>query len=509
MVGKSGLRVSRGLRVLLAALFLVGGFTTAQTSANLRQTVTREPGNLHAWIDLGNALLQENKFDEAQKGFLEAVGLDYRSGDAHFGLGLAEYGRGDYPAALFQFNEVTRLYPERFDGHFNRGVTLAKLRRHDEAVEAFGTALQNTEEVSSGEQVNAYLGLAGQLERVEDFAAAADAYTAALELRPGDDALTLQRGEALYKSGNGLEALPELTDLETRSKDYLVSTLVADIYVQADQPDYAVSSLERALRNAQAARETGAQASILVKLGLLQRSLGRDAEAVSAFQRATAADANSWQARYNLGVSYLENGEPESALGHLENAATIKPDSGEAHLALATAYDGVGRSADAFTSAQTALAALTDPELLAQANFIVGRGLYGQGDYAGAFENFEAVLMVRPDSAAAQLWAGLSEYQQANYDAAVQYIERSVQLEPSNLDARVNLGAAYLASERYQDAELVYQMLVEDAPQNADSFYNLGWALYAQNQREDAKEAWVRASDLGFGPAQNALQKYF
>ncbi len=91
----------------------------------------------------------------------------------------------------------------------------------------------------------------------------------------------------------------------------------------------------------------------------------------------------------------------------------------------------------------------------------------------------------------------------------MQYIERSVQLEPSNLDARVNLGAAYLASERYQDAELVYQMLVEDAPQNADSFYNLGWALYAQNQREDAKEAWVRASDLGFGPAQNALQKYF
>ena len=509
MVGKTGFRVSRGLCALLAALILLGGVTAAQTSASLRQTVQREPGNLNAWIDLGNALLQEGQFDEAQKSFLEAVSLDYRSGDAHFGLGLAEYGRGDYPAALFQFNEVARLYPERFDGHFNRGVTLAKLRRFDEAVEAFRAALENSEEVSSSEKVNAYLGLAGQLERTEDYAGAAEAYTAALELRPGDDALTFQRGQALYNAGNGLEALPELTDLEARGKDYRVSALIADIYVQADQPDYAVSSLERALRSAQAAGEPAAQASILLKLGLLQRSLGREAEAISAFQRATAADASSWEARYNLGVSYLESGQPESALGYLENAVAIKPDSGEAYLALATAYDGVGRNAEAFGAAQNALNALTDPNLIAQANLIIGRGLYRQEDYAGALQTFEAVLATQPDNALAQLWAGLAEYQQQNYDAAVQYIERAVQLEPENVEARVNLGAAYLASERYQDAELVYQMLLEDAPDDADAYYNLGWALYAQNQREGAKEAWVRASDLGYALAQDALQKYF
>ncbi len=512
-MARTTFQVSRGLSTLLAAFALavvfVSGVATAQTSAGLRQTVQREPGNLDAWIDLGNALLQENALDEAQKSFLEAVSLDYRSGDAHFGLGLAEYGRGDYEAALFQFNEVARLYPERFDGHFNRGVTLAKLRRYEEAVEAFSAALETSAEVSSAEQVNAYLGLAGQLERVEDYASAAEAYTAALELRPGDDALTLQRGQALYNAGNGLEALPELTDLEARSRDFLVSTLVADIYVQADQPDYAVSSLERALRSAQAAADAAAQASILLKLGLLQRSLGREAEAISAFQRATAADAGSWQARYNLGVSYLENGEPDSALGYLENAIAIKPDSGEAQLALATGYDQTGRDAEAFAAAQQALVALTDPDLLAQADFIVGRGLYRQEDYAGALAAFEAVLATRPDDASAQLWAGLAEYQRQNYDAAVQYLERSVQLEPDNALARVNLGAAYLASERYQDAELVYQMVVVDTPEDAGAFYNLGWSLYAQNRREGAKEAWVRASDLGYGPAQNALQKYF
>ena len=512
-MARTTFQVSRGLSILLAAfalaVVLVSGMAAAQTSAGLRQVVQREPGNLNAWVDLGDALLQENAFDEAQKSFLEAVSLDYRSGDAHFGLGLAEYGRGDYEAALFQFSEVARLYPERFDGHFNRGVTLAKLRRFEEAVEAFRAALETSAEVSSAEQTNAYLGLAGQLERTEDYAGAAEAYTAALELRPGDDELTLQRGQALYNAGNGLEALPELTDLEARSRDYLVSTLVADIYVQADQPDYAVSSLERALRSAQAAGNAAAQASILIKLGLLQRSLGREAEAVSAFQRATAADASSWQARYNLGVSYLENGDPGAALGYLENAVAIKPDSGEAQLALASGYDQVGRNAEAFATAQKALETLTDPDLLAQANFIVGRGLYQQEDYSGALQTFETVLVTRSDDSLAQLWTGLAEYQQQNYDAAVQYIERAVQLEPANVEARANLGAAYLASERYQDAELVYQMMVDDVPDDAGAFYNLGWSLYAQNRREAAKEAWVRASGLGYGPAQDALQKYF
>src|SRR5699024_768731 len=129
-------------------------------------------------------------FDSAKDSFLEAIALDYRAGDAHFGLALAEFERGDYPAALFEFSEVSRLYPERFDAHFNRGVALAKLRRYDEAAEAFREALAHTEEASPSQQTEAQMGLAAQLKRAEDYAGAAEAYAAALELRPGDEELT-------------------------------------------------------------------------------------------------------------------------------------------------------------------------------------------------------------------------------------------------------------------------------------------------------------------------------
>src|SRR5690606_6961620 len=98
------------------------------------------------------------------------IALDYRNGDAHFGLGLAEFGRGDLDSALFAFNEVTRLFPDRFDGHYNRGVTLARLKRPTDAAEAFREAVAQAEpEAGAAELHDAFVGLAGQLTSIGDF----------------------------------------------------------------------------------------------------------------------------------------------------------------------------------------------------------------------------------------------------------------------------------------------------------------------------------------------------
>jgi tetratricopeptide (TPR) repeat protein len=495
---------------LLIGLLIFGAAASAQPSLlSLRQATVRDPQNVSAWIALGNAYMDAGDFASAKQSFQEAIALDYRAGDAHFGLALAEFERGDYPAALFGFSEVSRLFPERFDAHFNRAVTLAKLRRYEESADAFRAALERAGDVSPSQQIEAQLGLAAQLTRSGDHAGAAAAYEAALELRPSDDEISFLWGEAQVAAGDGLEALPRLAELEGRSSDPKVSTLIADIYLQAQQPDYAVSALERALRKAQRSGDGSAQANILLELGLLQRSLGRHDAATSAFQRAAAADAANWQVRYNLGVSYLESGRPQDAVGHLENAAALNGESGEIRLALASAYDLTGRTPSAMSAADAALPGLSDPALIAQAHLIRGRALYRQGNYLEALQVFDGVIAQQPDNASAQLWAGLSAYALANYRAAVQYIERAVQLEPNSVEARVNLGAAYLAAERYQDAEIVYGMLVAAVPDNAEAHYNLGWSLYAQNRREAAREAWINASDLGFRPAQDALQQYF
>ncbi len=486
----------------------------AELAARLGRLQTRiqsQPDDLNAWLDLGEVRLTVGDFDRAKESFLEAVSLDYLSADAHFGLGLAEFNRANYRAALFEFDEVTRLFPERFDGHFNRAVTLAQLRRSEEAVAAFQEALvQASPEAGRAVRASAQLGLAGQLEVLGRFTEAAEAYGAAMRLSRQTPELVLAQSEALYRAGQGLEALPALIALE--GETYQAGALIANIYLQAKQTDYALAALSRARSRAAAGGDVQAESDLLLQLGLLRRSLGRNAAAARAFTAATELTPDSSGAFYNLGVSYLESGQPERALAPLENALAaerIQGDvSGEIFLALATAYDQLGQPAEAQRTAEAAWSRLSTRPLRLDAAAITGRALYRGGNYRGALIALREVAEARPNNAQAQLWAGLAYYQQGDYTEATSFYERAVALEPDNFDARLNLGAAYLATERYADAESVYTLLVQQNGEDAEAFYNLGWSLYSQGLVDAAQTAWTSSSELGYEPAQTALSEY-
>ena len=501
----------RVLGLVFALVAALLSAASAQTLGELRRATEENPGEVSAWVILGNALFELGDYDNAKDSYLEAVALDYRTTDAHYGLGLSEYGRGDFQAALFAFNEVVRLEPDRFDGQFNRAVTLARLRRPADASAAFRAALEQAEpEATVEDRINAYMGLAGQLKLSNDYAGAAEAYAGAMVLEPDDDELTFLRADAQFRSGQGLDALPALTQLQSSGyRISEVSAAIADTYVAAGQVDRALRALERGLEGAQASGDGASQSSILVKLGLMQRGLGREADAARSFQQATEVDDSSWEAHYNLGVSYLESGQTSSALASLESARGLNDENGEIHLALAHSYDQLARNDDALASAQAAIEILAPPALVVQARFILGRALYRQGDFDGASEQLELVVQTQANNAQAQLWAGLTEYQLGNFRTASLYYERAVQLDPDSVEARVNLGASYLASERYRDAEVVYQLLVQQNPGDTESFYNLGWSLISQDRRGAARDAWGAACDMGFGPACDALGQYF
>lgn len=496
---------------VLLALAVPAGAVFAQDSiSELRAQVNAVPEDAGAWTALGDALLQAGQLEDAKSAFHEAIALDYMQGDAHFGLGLAEYRRGDFQAALFSFSEVARLYPERFDGHFNRGVTLARLRMPSEAADAFRSALDEAEpEARLEDMFNAATGLAGQLKALGDYDAAAEAYAEAIGFDPEDEEVRYLHAEALHLAGRGLEALPLLTELDQYTRDYRVSSLIADIYLDQGQTDYALRALQRAIDRAEAAGSAEVLSGAYLKLGLVQRNLGRPTEALNSFQRAASVNPASWQAHYNVGVSYLESGRLADAILPLETAAALSPASGEARLALATAYELSGRGAEAVEHGRLALELLEDEELQVQAAFVLGRAEYRTGDHAAAAARLAGVTAARPEDAQAQLWAGIATYQTGDYETAAQFYERAVQLDPANISARTNLGAAYLAAGRYQDAEFVYQDLVTVNEADAASHYNLGWALLSQNRLSQARDAFATSSALGYSAADEALTTYF
>lgn len=478
----------------------------------LQQQTQSYPNDINAWMNFATALLEYGYFEQARNAYLEATKLDYHYPEAHFGLGLAEFGREDLPNALFVFSEMTRLFPERFDGFYNQAIAFVGLEQPQEAISAFEAALEVAEpEATPDDFVNTYHGIAIENGKLENYDAVAEAYDSALEVRPSSQELRFLRGEAYYKAGKGIEILDDLIELEASTTNFHYSNLIADIYLAADQNEYAELSLKRARVRASQAGDYEAEAGILVKLGLFEQAMDNDVAAMSNFQSATQVDPNSWEARYNLGIAYLESGQTSSAMAVLQNAQQLNPHSGEISLALATVYARSNRVNESERSAEMAIMYLPeDSEYIPDAQFLLARAYYNQGKYEAARELMDEVVGLRANDAEVQLWAGLIEYQFEEYDKALGYYERAVFLAPDNVEARINLGAAYLAAQRYGDAELVYRLIIEQSGGDGESFYNLGWALLLQGGYQDAEKAWRTSyNEFAYTPAGTQLAEFF
>ena len=70
-------------------------------------------------------------------------------------------------------------------------------------------------------------------------------------------------------------------------------------------------------------------------------------EALEYARRAAAVDPSSYRVQYAIGLALLEQGETAMAIAALEKSVAVAPEVPEPHLALARAYQKVGRLADA------------------------------------------------------------------------------------------------------------------------------------------------------------------
>ncbi len=82
-------------------------------------------------------------------------------------------------------------------------------------------------------------------------------------------------------------------------------------------------------------------------LGELDRQESRPAEAIGHYTRATQINPDFGEAFFGLGRILLDSGKISDAVPPLQSAVKLAPDNPTAHLALATAYQRLGRKDDA------------------------------------------------------------------------------------------------------------------------------------------------------------------
>jgi len=107
-----------------------------------RHTLRAAPNNPQAHTNLGVALAEQEKLDEAVWHYAEALRIEPNFLQARINLGGALAGQGKFDEAVAQYSEALRIKPDFADAHYNLGNALARHGRPLEAIAHYSEALR-------------------------------------------------------------------------------------------------------------------------------------------------------------------------------------------------------------------------------------------------------------------------------------------------------------------------------------------------------------------------------
>ncbi len=491
--------------------------TPAQATAAEAVSVPMSPA-LKAKLEVAHKLLSAKDYKKALAAYQQAVALDYRSFDAHLGLGLALFSQNDLLGSRFEFSQLVALSPDRIEGYFNLGVVQARAGDRTGAITSLGKAA----EVGRGKvlplvQIGTLRALAAQQIAGGSYAEAAKSLKEALDLEPADASLTLSLAETLYRSTKSTgeskdgaastpagdpttlsDALAYAYKVQGQSPGNLQATgLIADIYVDQKLVPRALTELNRGVKQNGNKLE---KAKLLFKKAQILQAAGRRQEAIPTLADAVKLDPSSGVAQYQYGRLLLEAQQTDQALTALKVAAKQNPKSAEVSLALAFAFDAKNNPAEAYRAAVATTKLTSDPTLIGSANLLAGKAAYVSKQYGIAKR-----LLVGASSGEALTWLGLTNYALKDYAGAVTALEGATKALPTNAVVQANLGASYLAAKRFSQAQSVLEGLVKRNPGYSEAWYNLGWAFRNLDRAPEAQSAFKKAFNLGYAPARKEL----
>jgi Flp pilus assembly protein TadD len=209
----SGGRVARTavMLVTVAALLALTAATRIQVG-HWRNSITLfehalevTESNYIAHFNLGNALLDAGRNDEAVHHLRQAVRIKSWWAEAHYNLGVALGRVGRKRESEQRYRETLRLSPEHAKAHNNLGIALATRGRSEEATRHFTAAIRIDPHFAE-----ALCNLGTALFFADRNTEAIGPFRKALEIDPGYSRARFHLGLALYVAGQHAEGRAEL-----------------------------------------------------------------------------------------------------------------------------------------------------------------------------------------------------------------------------------------------------------------------------------------------------------
>jgi tetratricopeptide (TPR) repeat protein len=422
----------RTANVLIFLIVLLCGLSGAYGRAQVGG-VPQPTGQAAILVAQGFKLLDQRDAPGAEAVFREAIEIQPELAEAHRGLGMALWARGQGSAALRELHVAARLAPNEALAHFALGKLAWTLSRQPELAADAGRRLSST-----------------------DYQATALAEVSrAVALRPED-------------------VEPHLT--------------LAEIYLETGNKS---SALDEARKAAGLARTQRLQIQARLALGHAYFAVGEENNAELAFMAALNADPMLAEAHLGLGQVRLVQRRLPEAEEELRRAMELAPGSAAPYALLAELLLKTGRPGQARALLEKAVA--LDPGDV-ESRYRLAAVLSGVGEARRAEELLAYIVNLQPDFHAAREQLGLSLLRRGDWDGSAQQANAILARSPRAAEGH-RLMALLLWKQRDAEGALAEcaQALAGD-PDSAAMAALQAVALWKLDRKKEAQAALVRAA---------------
>ncbi len=230
--------------------------------------------------------------------------------------------------------------------------------------------------------------------------------------------------------------------------------------------------------------------------GVVAYQKGDYLSAVGRIERALSLTPNSPVYLNNLGLSYQALGRLAEAAASFQAAIDLTPGFAHAMNNLGNVLREQGRWAEAETWSRRAIR--LNPRI-AEAYNGLGAALWHQGKASEAIANYRTALAIDPKFCYAMVNLGNAMREQGNLGEAESLCRQAIALNPAVAEAHNSLGVILWNNGAVVEAVASYREALRLAPNRADVHHNLGHAYRDLGQFDEARREYSAALRLNPG----------
>jgi tetratricopeptide (TPR) repeat protein len=385
-------------------------------------------------LTLPRSCVQQSHSSEKITALLESV-HDHPTAGAYNTLGVL-YAQSDHVScAIAAFEAALQLEDENWEVHYNLALALLREGDRGRAVRELQTAIQE-----KPDSVSSHFALGSVFEAEQKLAEAEEQFRSTLKVDPHFVPGAIKLSQALIAEG---------------------------------KPKAAVACLEDAAGQALPADQT--------------ESL-----------------------RAALGIAYGENGEVEKALATLKDLVAAQPDSADAHFNLGLLYARDGQSKEQEAAVAEFLEALRLDKGMDPARIALGQVLLSLQKYSDAVPVLLAYTRRQPKDAQGFYALGMAYQGLENLDAAVNALQHAAGLEPRNPVIRFHLGMLLASTGKTGAAIQELGVAERINPSDLETHHELSLLFDRTGDKERARAEKAQVNALkSSGDKEQAVAKFY